>query len=111
MAIDRQGLVGRHNPVLHAFNPRSPLSVGNGEFAFTVDATGLQTFREAYGAGVPLCTQAQWGWHSFPTHGDTPALCLEPYDAGGRTIGYPTSSAGQEEAFHYLRRNPHRLNL
>jgi len=41
--IDRRGVVERHNPVLGAFDPRSPLSVGNGEFAFTADATGLQT--------------------------------------------------------------------
>ena len=31
--------------------------------------------------------------------------------SGGRTIGYPTSAEGQEETFHRLRQNPHRLNL
>ncbi|OHD73790.1 MAG: hypothetical protein A2177_15955 [Spirochaetes bacterium RBG_13_68_11] len=111
MAIDRLGLVRRHNPVLQSFDPRSPLSVGNGEIAITVDGTGLQTFRGTYEEGVPLCTQAQWGWHSFPTTGDEPALRLEEFDAGCRTIGYPTSAEGQEETFHRLRQNPHRLNL
>ncbi len=63
--IDRRVLVRRHNPVLRALDARSPLSVGNGEFAFTADITGLQSFPEPYASGTPLCTQAQWGWHSF----------------------------------------------
>jgi len=111
MAIDRRSLVRRHDPVLGAFDPRCPLSVGNGEIAFTVDVTGLQTFRRACEEGVPLCTQAQWGWHSFPTTGGEERLHLELFDAGGRTIGYPTSASGQEETYHRLRQNPHRLNL
>ncbi len=64
--IERESLVRRHNPVLTALNARSPLSIGNGEFAFTADITGLQTFPEAYEETIPLCTQSQWGWHSFP---------------------------------------------
>jgi len=111
MAIDRCSLVRRHNPVLRSFDPRSPLSIGNGEFAFTVDGTGLQTFRARYEESVPLCTQAQWGWHSFPSTGKEEALQLEDYDAGGRTVRYATRSSGQQETFARLRRNPHRLNL
>jgi hypothetical protein len=42
--IDRHAMVTRHNVVLTAADVQSPLSVGNGEFAFTADATGLQTF-------------------------------------------------------------------
>src|ERR1035438_10313774 len=45
-AIRRREVVSRHNPTVRALDPRSPLSVGNGEFAFTADPTGLQTFRE-----------------------------------------------------------------
>ena len=56
-AIDRKALVRRHNPVLVEWNERTPLSVGNGEFAFTCDFTGLQTFPEFYEKGIPLCTQ------------------------------------------------------
>ena len=111
MAIDRLALVRRHNPVLRSLDPRCPLSVGNGEITFTVDGTGLQTFHGLYEGGVPLCTQAQWGWHSFPTTGEEPALRLEEFDAGGRKVGYPTSPEGQWETFHRLRMNPHRLNL
>ena len=46
--IDRKALVTRHNPVIKEINPVSPLSVGNGEFAFTADITGMQSFPEAY---------------------------------------------------------------
>lgn len=64
--LDRRAIVSRHDPVLHDVDPRSPLSVGNGEFAFTADVTGLQSLWERYENAVPLCTQSQWGWHSFP---------------------------------------------
>ena len=63
--IDREALVTRNNPQVASFDSLASLSVGNGEFAFTVDATGLQTFPSMYSKGVPLGTQSQWGWHSF----------------------------------------------
>ena len=112
-AIDRQSLVKRHNPALRAVNPRSPLSVGNGEFAFTVDVTGLQSIASAYDKAMPLCTQSQWGWHSFPIPGGLSAseLRMEMFDTYGRQVGYATSAKGQERLFNWLRENPHRLNL
>ena len=64
--IDRFALVSRHNPVIRKIDPLSPLSVGNGEFAFTCDITGLQTFPEEYANAMPLCTMSQWGWHTKP---------------------------------------------
>ena len=64
--IDRHALVTRHEVVLHQFDAANPLSVGNGEFCFTVDATGLQTFPEAFEKTTPLGTLSDWGWHSFP---------------------------------------------
>lgn len=65
-AIDRHALVNRHNITTNKPDPLTPLSVGNGEFAFTADITGLQTFPEFHEKGMPLHTMAQWGWHSFP---------------------------------------------
>ena len=64
--IDRAALVGRHAVGLTNFDAGNPLSVGNGEFAFTADATGLQTFPEAFLATTPLATLADWGWHTAP---------------------------------------------
>src|SRR5581483_3428291 len=111
--IDRFALVNRHNPVLRAFDARSPLSVGNGEFAFTADATGLQTFPEIYERGIPLCTQSHWGWNTnpLPPGLDPNAFRLTQYETFGRKVGYPTSSEGQRVLFDWLRQNPHRLNL
>jgi protein-glucosylgalactosylhydroxylysine glucosidase len=111
--IDRSAVVARHNPVLRDFDPRSPLSVGNGEFAFTADVTGLQTFPKSYDSQMPLCTQSQWGWHSFPNpSGKGPAdFRLENFDTFGRPVGYATSQTGQKELYDWLRENPHRLHL
>src|SRR5262245_49052106 len=64
--IDRAALVARHNPVMRKLDPLAPLSLGNGEFAFTADITGLQTFPDEYKEAMPLCAMAQWGWHTTP---------------------------------------------
>ncbi len=111
--IDRFALVNRHNPVLNQFEIMSPLSVGNGEFAFTCDATGLQTFPEIYREKFPLCTMSQWGWHTIPRPQNLigKELKLAEYDTYGRKVGYMTSSTDQKELFDWLRQNPHRLHL
>ncbi|GGG03438.1 glycoside hydrolase family 65 [Paenibacillus abyssi] len=109
--IDRRALVKRHNPVLNRLDPLSPLSVGNGQFAFTADLTGLQSFPQHY--EVPLGTQSEWGWHSSggPGKYSLRNLRLQPYESHGRQVGYAIDDKGQEEPFHWLRQNPHRLQL
>ena len=111
--IDRVRLVRRNNPVLENPEPLSALSVGNGEFAFTADITGLQTFYKDYEEEMPLCTLSNWGWHSHPQPPEIDIRTLKPkeYDAGSRKVGYFSSKEGQEEAFQYLRENPHRFHL
>jgi hypothetical protein len=111
--IDRAALVKRHNPVLRQIDPLSPLSVGNGEFAFTCDVTGLQTFPQPYEAAMPLCTMTQWGWHTTPRPSRLAdqVLRLTQYETHGRLVSYHTSSEGQTELFNWLRENPHRLHL
>jgi hypothetical protein len=103
---DRKSLIQRHNPVLTEIDPRSPLSLGNGEFAFTADITGLQTFADRYEEACPLCTQSQWGWHSFPNPRSFTLSNFRMTEGG-----YPTESKGQQEAYNWLRENPHRLHL
>ena len=104
-AIDRQALVTRHNVVLDGANPETALQVGNGEFAFGVDVTGLQTF---YGN-----TMSHWGWHRFPLPPGKRIedLRLTKFDTYGRAVGYPTSGKAQEDLYRWLRENPHRFNL
>ena len=115
-AIDREALVARNNPRVERLDSLASLSVGNGEFAVTVDATGLQTFPELYSKGVPLGTQSQWGWHSFANpeklaHAET----LRDYDFGrGRTEPYSVQfneSGRPKRAADWYRVNPHRLHL
>ena len=56
-AIDREAVVHRHDIRVAKVDPEASLSVGNGDFAFTVDATGLQTFESLhYREGIPLET-------------------------------------------------------
>jgi protein-glucosylgalactosylhydroxylysine glucosidase len=110
--INRAALVRRHDPVLRQVDPLSPLSVGNGEFAFTADVTGLQTFPEEYEQATPLCTMSQWGWHRAPLPaGGMKALRLVQFDTYGREVGYAVSAEGQNELYDWLRENPHRLHL
>ncbi len=113
VAIDRHALVTRHNPRLTKIDPLGPLSLGNGEFAFTADVTGLQTFPRLYADAMPLCTMSQWGWHTRPLPSSLQTQKLRPklYDTYGRKVGYNTSSEGQTELFNWLRENPHRLHL
>src|SRR3982751_1000958 len=88
--IDRKALVTRHNPTLVTADPASPLMVGNGSIAFTADITGLQTFQDAYSPLVPLFTQAQWAWHSFPNpKGFKIEDALVPLKVRGGTRRYP----------------------
>lgn len=100
--IDRQALVTRHN--LHLTTP-GQVQVGNGEFAFSADLTGLQTIEEC-------CTMSQWGWHSSPlpegkTPGDFEWTVKQAY--GGRSVEY---AAGKADALSkWLYANPHRINL
>ena len=111
--IDRRQLVGRHTVRLTTVDALNPLTVGNGEFAFTADVTGLQTFPEAYAEAVPLCTMSQWGWHSTPAGPDVKprAIKYSQVETYGRKVPYLLSAKGQEATFNWLRENPHRLHL
>jgi hypothetical protein len=113
--IDRFTLVTRHNVTLTKPDPLTPLSVGNGEFAFTADVTGLQTFPAYYERGMPLGTLSQWGWHSLPNpQGYRLADVLEEYEVAGRKVPYGSGrgrSGGYSPAADWLRANPHRLDL
>ena len=127
-AINREALVRRHSVCQENLDPRSPVSVGNGEFAFTMDLTGLQSLPGAYPVGARdelppgtlLGTQAQWGWHAIPS--------AQPYELAGSTVLYDSprgpvpyvdmvgdiindreTDASQAET--WLRANPHRLDL
>jgi hypothetical protein len=104
--IDRRAVVERHKIVTTETNPKSPAQVGNGEFAFGVDITGLQTF-------VPFNTLSNWSWHSFPLDKgisvkDFKGVTLETH---GRMIKYDLPNNEQPELSTWLAGNPQRFNL
>ena len=104
--IDRKAIVERQKIITSAINSKSPAQVGNGEFAFGVDVTGLQTF-------VPFNTLSHWSWHSYPLpYGqrveDFKGLTL---DTHGRIIRYNMPNEEQPELSSWLAENPHRFNL
>lgn len=56
--INRKQVVKSFNPVRLESSNSTPVQVGNGNFAFGIDVTGLQTF-------MPFGTLSSWGWHNF----------------------------------------------
>lgn len=113
--IDRHALVARHDVVLTNFDTGNPLSVGNGQFCFTVDATGLQTFPDAFENTTPLGTLSDWGWHTFPNPNgwDIDHFQFKEYaDLNGRKVPYADVPHNQQtDEIKWLRTNPHRLDL
>jgi hypothetical protein len=87
--IDRYELVNRHNILIEGFDSLNSLSIGNGDFAFTTDITGLQTFFEEYSNGVPLGTQSNWGWHVNPNPENYEiSESVKMYRVNGRDVPY-----------------------
>jgi len=110
--IDREALVKRHIFTLDSINPREIAQVGNGEIAFGIDPTGLQTF----------CgnTMSHWGWHTAPypeakneTEKYRPhyLLDLQEWDFHGGKLPLRTSSKDQGTLYQWMRDNPHCFNL
>lgn len=104
--IDRKVLVDRHNVTIYQNNAKKPMQVGNGEFAYNMDITGLQTFN-------PHNTMSHWAWHSMPLLNG-----LNPSDFKGETIiinGRPVvceiDNPDQPELSKWLVDNPHTVNL
>ena len=113
--IDRKAVVSRHNVALTTADTLGSLSVGNGKFAFTVDVTGLQSFPVQYANGVPLGTQSEWGWHSFPNREQLqPSETLQSYNFNGDhpAVYMVQKKQGRAKAAsEYFRANPQRIQL
>ncbi|WP_134088080.1 hypothetical protein [Olivibacter sp. XZL3] len=116
-SIDRKAVVSRHNVVNEFIDSLSSLTVGNGEFAFTVDVTGLQTFPLLYEKGVALGTQSEWAWDSFKNEKNFRfEETLKSYDFNneGRDAKYSVQwkePQRNKEATDWFRENAHRLQL
>lgn len=95
MSINRYDLVTRHNPKLSVVDIQSPLSVGNGDFVYTADITGMQSLVAEYLPAVPLCTMAHWGTHTLPANHPRYHKKAEAaaQDAGVRQGGTPVAAS------------------
>lgn len=114
--IDRQAVVSRHNPHVSRVDSLSSLTVGNGDFAFTVDATGLQSFPRSYSRGVCLGTFSNWGWHSFPDtqhYREEETWVARDFGRGHKELyaAQFKQPGRQHDAANYFRANPHRMHL
>jgi len=110
-AIDRFALVNRHNVVLNEVDALAPLSLGNGNFAYTADVTGMQSLGDYYYKnGIPLETLSNWAWHAFPnTNHFKLEDAMKESNFHGRTILY--ASDEKSPAGQYFRMNPHPVPL
>lgn len=129
--IDRRAVVSRHNPRLTEPDPQHVFSVGNGDFAFTADITGMQTFRGFHdpltamatgGVAVNTATMSTWGWHHMPNpEGYTLDDAMTRYETPRGTVRYPdkydmeAAMTGQLTDDHragaWLHTNPQRVDL
>ena len=113
--IDRKALVERHSIKITQADSLNSLTVGNGEFAMTVDVTGLQSFPDFYARGVPLGTQSEWAWDSFKdTVGYQREESLKAYDQYGRKVTYMVQRKEPQrakETSEWFRANAHRLQM
>ncbi len=115
--IDRFSLVTRHNIYTSSIDSLNPLSVGNGNFAFTVDASGLQTFPDFYSKGISLGTMSNWGWHTDENPSNySLSDVYKTYQVHGRSVDYvhqfrAGEDSGKAAASDWLRANPHRIHL
>ncbi len=104
--IDRRALVSRHIVRLTQLDTEHPLQVGNGEFAYGMDITGMQSF-------VPFNTLSNWGWHTSPLPpGETPdEFKGQVWKTAGRDVTYPMPDPEHPALSEWLAANPHRVNL
>jgi hypothetical protein len=102
-AIDRHVLVTRHNITWNEVAGR--LALGNGEFCFGADGTGLQTF-----AGNSM---SHWGWHSFPLPEGWSPDRVPPTGTfqKGRNTGGDNFPPGTDAIRVWMFDNPHIMNL
>ncbi|KAL1602721.1 hypothetical protein SLS60_006142 [Paraconiothyrium brasiliense] len=107
--IDRESIVRQYNLKLNQSHPYSPVQIGNGNLAFGVDISGLQTF-------LPHNTLSSWGWHnsSLPTTPNQTAISDftgQDWWTHGRLINYDQPNPAEKDISQWLVANPHRINL
>ncbi len=100
--LDRHAIVSRHN--ISSENLESTLPIGNGNFCFNVDGTGLQTFTGN--------TLSHWGWYSDPL---PDAYTWDDVSPTGTFYRGKLTGGDQwpkdKELYSWVRNSPHQMNL
>ncbi|KAF7156279.1 hypothetical protein CNMCM5623_009672 [Aspergillus felis] len=107
--INRREVVRRFNPVRTNLSSTTPIQVGNGNFAFGADITGLQTI-------LPYNILSSWCWanDSVPTEPgqDNPSdFTGLDWWTHGKLVNYDMPNPAEAALSTWLRANPHRVNL
>lgn len=121
----RRNIVRSFNPHRNSSSPTTPLQVGNGNFAFGADVTGLQTFAH-------FATQSTTAWHNFSlpstlgqTVPDGKRHSLLEYGltdvvldftgldwwTHGRLVNYDMPNPAENDISNWLIQNPQRLSM
>jgi hypothetical protein len=131
MTINRKAVVDRHRIRLTAPHPEHVLSVGNGDFAYTADISGMQSFGayhdplRAMGAGtvaLNTTTMTSWAWHEMPNpEGFVLNDAMTTYDTPRGPVAYPDKYdmnaamrgeiTDENRAGAWLHVNPQRIDL
>ncbi|KAL4806069.1 Six-hairpin glycosidase-like protein [Aspergillus unguis] len=98
--------------IVRSFSPRrnasstTPLQVGNGNFAFGADITGLQTFR-------PFAIMSSWAWHNFslPATSKIEDFTGQDWWTHDRLVNYNMPNPAKEDISTWLIQNPQRMNM
>jgi len=107
VVIDRHALVTRHNPVTRKVDPDATLTVGNGNFAFGCDITGMQTFAEFHHRnGIPVEILSRWCWVTDPNPNNyTLADASKDFKMADGSL-QPFATKSSTPAGDWLRKNP-----
>ena len=129
--IDRRAVLARHRVALTEPHPEHVVSVGNGDFAYTADIPGMQTFPEFHDpvaaqarqdVALNTATMSSWAWHEMPNpDGFTLDDAMTTHDTPRGPVSYPdkhdlmaamSGEVGEGyRAGAWLNANPQRLDL
>ncbi|KAK1750041.1 Six-hairpin glycosidase-like protein [Echria macrotheca] len=108
--------VSQRRKVVQSFNVRreassglTPVQVGNGNFAFGADVTGLQTFH-------PFGILSTWCWHNFSLPTTPNQTSIDDFTGlqwwtHDRLITYNQPNPAQNDISTWLIQNPQRVNM
>ena len=128
--IDRKRLVDRHRVTVTRPARDAVFTVGNGDFAYSTDATGMQSFTRFHDQSEPgdgetvvaTPTMSNWGWHEMPNpEGFVLADAMTEYATARGPVSYPDrfdlegfaspDRPADARAGDWLHVNPQRIDL